>query len=287
MRCPKCGYISFDFLETCRRCGKDSFAKVSISGTAYAAAAPDFLLQQAGEEVAAEEAPIADAVAVADEVVLAEADGLAGDLDEALDDDLEIDFEGFAAATEAGAAVAFDVESATDPGVEDQDLAAEEEEDLELPEDLLAQELPATESVALSETEPEEVDGADGADEAQAPVEESAAVGLELPPELADLSDLAPPDDHGVGDDEELGLAVEDEDEGEDGGGLDLELELDDQDAAGSDDGVSIEDLGFGDLLGDDDGGAEDVAAVLDDSVSDFGFELEDLTLDRDEEEKA
>jgi len=44
MRCPKCGYISFDHQETCKKCAKnigDSVAEVN--GTVYEALAPVFL----------------------------------------------------------------------------------------------------------------------------------------------------------------------------------------------------------------------------------------------------
>lgn len=44
MRCPKCGYISFDHIETCKKC-KKAVGQVSaeLHGTAYDAAAPLFL----------------------------------------------------------------------------------------------------------------------------------------------------------------------------------------------------------------------------------------------------
>lgn len=44
MRCPKCGYISFDHLENCKKCNK-IFSDVAsdLHGTAYDSAAPLFL----------------------------------------------------------------------------------------------------------------------------------------------------------------------------------------------------------------------------------------------------
>jgi len=44
MRCPKCGYISFDHLATCLNCSKD-FSELSSAalGTTYSATAPSFL----------------------------------------------------------------------------------------------------------------------------------------------------------------------------------------------------------------------------------------------------
>ena len=43
MRCPKCGYISFDHVETCLKCKKDISGKVEVVGTTYHAVAPSFL----------------------------------------------------------------------------------------------------------------------------------------------------------------------------------------------------------------------------------------------------
>jgi len=44
MRCPKCGYISFDHLETCKKCQKYIGDMVTeINGTTYDAASPLFL----------------------------------------------------------------------------------------------------------------------------------------------------------------------------------------------------------------------------------------------------
>ena len=44
MRCPKCGYISFDHLETCRKCNKTiGDAAGDLQGTAFDSAAPPFL----------------------------------------------------------------------------------------------------------------------------------------------------------------------------------------------------------------------------------------------------
>jgi hypothetical protein len=44
MRCPKCGYISFDHLVTCRKCNKSIGDAVGdLQGTAFDSAAPAFL----------------------------------------------------------------------------------------------------------------------------------------------------------------------------------------------------------------------------------------------------
>jgi len=44
MRCPKCGYISFDTLGNCKKCNKEIGALLEeLEGTVYEAAAPSFL----------------------------------------------------------------------------------------------------------------------------------------------------------------------------------------------------------------------------------------------------
>ena len=43
MRCPKCGYISFDHMETCLKCKKDISDSAEVEGTTYHAASPSFL----------------------------------------------------------------------------------------------------------------------------------------------------------------------------------------------------------------------------------------------------
>ncbi len=44
MRCPKCGYISFDHLDSCRKCHK-LIADTGFKGASYLAVAPVFLMQ--------------------------------------------------------------------------------------------------------------------------------------------------------------------------------------------------------------------------------------------------
>jgi hypothetical protein len=52
MRCPKCGYISFDHVDTCLKCNKDISAISSkVTGTTYNVAAPSFLRFTKGESV--------------------------------------------------------------------------------------------------------------------------------------------------------------------------------------------------------------------------------------------
>lgn len=77
MRCPKCGYISFDHLETCKKCRKGAIAQVSgeISGTVYDSIAPNFLVFEQGEETEAAPEESAEAAVEVDELLVDEADG--------------------------------------------------------------------------------------------------------------------------------------------------------------------------------------------------------------------
>ena len=44
MRCPKCGYISFDHLEKCRKCNKNiETISAGLFGSTYNIEAPTFL----------------------------------------------------------------------------------------------------------------------------------------------------------------------------------------------------------------------------------------------------
>lgn len=91
MRCPKCGFISFDHLETCKNCQKpldDLLA--TISGTTYDAAPPMFLtLSSADRMPVSPSAGLADketpASSAADEPILDL--GESGDPVFSLDDD--------------------------------------------------------------------------------------------------------------------------------------------------------------------------------------------------------
>jgi len=58
MRCPKCGYISFDHLETCKKCHKSlGSTATAVKGTVYDFAPPLFLTVGTAKE---EAAPLAE-----------------------------------------------------------------------------------------------------------------------------------------------------------------------------------------------------------------------------------
>ena len=157
MRCPKCGYISFDHLEECVKCKKNiKAASDTMHGTVFSVAAPAFLHfdldggEQEGDEVAVAEAPLLE--------------------DDFIDDDLEVLVDdGERDDTDAPVAVAKSV------GKDDAD-----DEDREI-------------EIDLSQFEDaEEFEGA--GDVAEKPKkDDELSLSLDLPEELNDLSDLAPP----------------------------------------------------------------------------------------------
>ncbi|BCO10333.1 hypothetical protein GF1_27090 [Desulfolithobacter dissulfuricans] len=81
MRCPKCGFISFDHLETCVKCGRDiSEVSAELDGTIYQVEAPLFLRTDFEESM---ETPGEVEVAGQDELLFGDS---AEDIDFVLDD---------------------------------------------------------------------------------------------------------------------------------------------------------------------------------------------------------
>ncbi len=92
MRCPKCGYITFDHLEICTKCRKE-IAAVSeqLSGTVFKAEAPAFLQLTVRESGADTEVAV-DRLQDENDIDL-EFPAEGKDVDDGLDnDDLEFDF---------------------------------------------------------------------------------------------------------------------------------------------------------------------------------------------------
>lgn len=161
MRCPKCGYISFDHLEVCVKCKKNIKAVSStLQGTVFQVQAPSFLhLQprQAEDEV--------------DDVMVA-------DSEEYVDDDLAILIE---EPQEGDREIEFGQESPPELNVEAAgDSAENEEEEREIEIDF------SQFGGADEETSPV---AAEPAPEAW----EEKSFTLDMPEALADISDLAPP----------------------------------------------------------------------------------------------
>ncbi len=190
MRCPKCGYISFDHLETCLKCNKDiSGISSEVEGTTFNVEAPLFLKIQSSTDSY-------DMGEEADEFEDAE-----GDID-IVDPDLDVLVE-------------------EDEGIDFGGNLEESEEDEEY-------------SISLGEDIPEEAEEegleidlgqfGDFEDEEQETEED---MQISLPDELADISDLSPPDssEMEVPAEPELGFL---DDEGE--GDFELNLDMEEMD---------------------------------------------------------
>ncbi len=201
MRCPKCGYISFDHMETCLKCKKDISGKVDVVGTTYHAAAPSFLAslqkdrtEDAGGIVESESEQAEDVgIEFSDpdlEVLAEDSDGFSFEEEDDAEDDISFDsFESDDVKAE------FQIEADEDFDDDDDSFEFELEGD-----------------------------------------DESDTAGFDVPDELSDISDLAPPASDG------------DQIPAEDG---DMSLSLDDDMSLGDDLDLDGLDLNLG--LGDDD----------------------------------
>ena len=163
MRCPKCGYISFDNVSECLKCKKDiKTVSSQLRGASFNVAAPAFLHF-------AENSPEAKGAPV---------DLFANDDDarpiNIVDDDLNVLLEN-------------EPEVKIDDGratvAEDRAVQAEESEDREIEIDLNQ-----FESFAKKEESSAKV-----ADDVEEREIEASGLSIELPEELADITDLAPP----------------------------------------------------------------------------------------------
>jgi len=166
MRCPKCGYISFDHLESCKKCNKNiSEASVDLDGTVFAVAAPVFLdleykesagLPDEEEDITTLEESLGDGEEVVD--LSFEEDEVDGEIVMDLGDDEDFD-----------------------------DVGMVEEVDA-----------PTLELDALEEVAPEDEITLDFGAEEEAPESgEDADDGLQLDFGEIDISDLAPPEEDG------------------------------------------------------------------------------------------
>jgi hypothetical protein len=157
MRCPKCGFISFDHQENCLKCKKKIKIKSeNLQGSVFQSAAPAFLSLQTNQEDESsetldlfEDQPGSDEEYVDEDLVVLTDDEEPETVD-------EIDFA--------------DNEDIEEEGIEI---------DLSMFEDAAD---PADSGVAsFDETEKEDEDSAE------------PSIAISVPPELSDISDLAPP----------------------------------------------------------------------------------------------
>ena len=259
MRCPKCGYISFDHAESCSKCKKDISGSTEVEGTTYQASAPSFLKIPGTSSIPVAETDDSDA---STEIAF---DG--GDEFDFSDPDLEV-------------LVADDEQDEIAVGDEGEEVVAFEEAELGDAEGDFQIESD-DEGVAFDF----ELEGDDD--------EPIAAPTLDVPDALADISDLAPPEpaaSPAVND--AMSLSLDDEvslDEDLDLDGLDLDLGLGgDTPVAGEDLSLSLDDIslptgdadGMGDLsMNLDLGGLDDSPAPKKEKSA---GSLDDLSLSLD-----
>lgn len=170
MRCPKCGYISFDNVEKCLKCKKNiADASSLFQGSVLKVTTPVFL------KLVPDEEEVEEAAAESEELELAEEEF------EISDPDLDILLEEDEGTT---AEVQLEME---DPDLEQSAL------------DQLNDDLSEIEAFSEEDSEQDEVKLDFGAlDEAEvegafADEEPEVTMSLDVPDELADLSDLSPP----------------------------------------------------------------------------------------------
>jgi len=174
MRCPKCGFISFDSLDSCLKCNKNiSEATEAFQGSTLKVETPSFLKIPTADE---NELQIEGAAEVGGEIEFADPD-----LEILVDDD---DDQG---------GIDFNLEA--DDETDDLPFASEFEEETTLDDEEgsefdLAADLGQFEDVPEEDTFSFPDDDEDDGEE----LEETDLPGMDMPDELNDISDLSPPD---------------------------------------------------------------------------------------------
>ncbi len=168
MRCPKCGYISFDHLEQCLKC-KKSIKAVSdtLHGTVFHVDVPNFLTLSKKRDEKPEGDEALTETFEADE--------------DFVDEDLEV-------LVKDESASEIEMETAEDGDLDVEDQGRAEKTPVEGNIDLEEREIEIDLS-QFEDTEESEVTSV----EPHKTQNETQALSLDVPAELADLSDLAPP----------------------------------------------------------------------------------------------
>ncbi len=184
MRCPKCGYISFDYLDTCLKC-KKNIKNVSdaLQGSVYNAAAPSFL--EFDDEFDQEEA--IDLETFEDEVGGIEIEDSA--LAVLLQDDSEEDADTLESIEDTE--LSSDFFDNIEEDLDEQDLDGEEAEEFPAPVAEMADESELMDS-ALSEETFASVDALETVATDENEDDDSPMLRVDFPEELNDISDLAP-----------------------------------------------------------------------------------------------
>jgi hypothetical protein len=264
MRCPKCGYISFDHLEKCLKCKKDiSAVSDTLQGGVLHVASPIFLNLQSQEDqldesdLAAGGEGVEAEDAVADFDIIAEEDSAEGSEEEV---SLEVDQneEGF---------IDFEISSDEEEESEISIDSALFDDDTEIEEQLLDNQL---DSLSEEDTDDFEID---------------------MPEELLDMSDLAAP---ALSED----VKSPDLDSQDELNSLDIDLNSFDFDldsdlsagdgplesSGGEEDEISLSDIDFSDTIsGPTKEGRKQSGAMDMDEDFDFDLDLDGLSIRDDE----
>ena len=175
MRCPKCGYISYDNVDTCLKCNKDISSSTSaFQGSTQNVPVPSFLKFEPSEA----DRELEGAAEVGGDIEFADPDlEILVDGD---DDDDGIDFSMGDDDDDAGD----DIALAEEFGDIESFGADDDEDDLDLSADL-----------GQFEDVPEDEGGFSFADEDEDEAEgsEEVVAAMDIPEELEDISDLSPP----------------------------------------------------------------------------------------------
>jgi len=172
MRCPKCGFISFDNLDTCLKCNKNiSDATKAFQGSILNVSTPAFLKIPVPSE---DDIQIEGAAEIGGDIEFTDPD-LEILIDEE-DDQGDIDFQ-------LDADEESDVDLSLDDGFDEAATPGDEQDDVDLSADLgQFEDVPEDDTFSFEDFD-EEVEESD-----------ESLPAMEVPEELDDISDLLPPD---------------------------------------------------------------------------------------------
>lgn len=174
MRCPKCGFISFDHLEECLKCNRNiKEVSDSLKGAVYNISAPTFLKYDETDEEPEVLGVVDSSISISENV-----DEEVELTDEYLDDDLEILVKGNKEEFDLSLE---DDEEDTDISLDEYESADDEEEDGEIEIDMGQFENSGLEMASDDNLQEEGIEIEDD------------GFDISIPDELSDMSDLEPP----------------------------------------------------------------------------------------------
>jgi hypothetical protein len=275
MRCPKCGYISFDNVDECLKCKKNiKSASEVLQGSVLKIASPSFLkFRDEPKKSKKAHSDFSDEISPVSDYVDDEPDFSPSDINISEDDGGEIEINSGGFDTDD-----FETETALSSFEADEEV---QEGEIEVD---LSQFEEVSDPEAAFLTDEKEESLADNDD----------VLEISMPDELSDMSDLDPPDmDIDAGDLADLDLNLDSDSESDDLNldDLNFDLALDDVevDETVSEESVqetvlALDDIDFSDALSDDgDDDLVDKSLSMDmDSDLDFDLDLGGLSIHKD-----